>query len=58
MDALGAFGVAAVDGPGIGALLGARRCFDARGVLGGCASAGLGDADLQWCCGARDQEWP
>ena len=46
MDALGAFCVAAVDGPGIGALLGARRHFDAQGVLGGCASTGLGDADL------------
>ena len=57
MDALGAFGVAAVDGPGVGALLGARRRFDARGVLGGCASAGPGDADL-WHCGARDWERP
>ena len=58
MDALGAFGVAAVDGPGVGALLGARHCFDAWGVLGGCASAGPGDADLRWRCGARDQERP
>ena len=58
MDALGAFGVAAVDGPGIGALLGARCHFDAWGVLGGCASAGPGDADLRWCCGARDWERP
>ena len=52
MDALGAFGVAAIDGPGIGALLGAQCRFDAQGVLSGCASAGPGDADLQRCCGA------
>ena len=58
MDALGAFGIAAVDGPGVGALLGARRRFDTWGVLGGCASAGPGDADLQRRCGAQDWERP
>ena len=47
LDALGAFGVAAIDGPGVGALLGARCCFDAWGVLGGCASTGLGDAEIR-----------
>ncbi|KIM58330.1 hypothetical protein SCLCIDRAFT_28116 [Scleroderma citrinum Foug A] len=43
-SALGAFGVAAVDGPGVGPLLGSRCRFDARGVVCRGASGGSGDA--------------
>ena len=44
LGALGAFGVAAIDGPGVGPLLGSRCRFDARGVVCRGASGGSGDA--------------
>ena len=48
LDALGALGVAAIDGPGVGPLLGSQRRFDARGVVCRGASGGSGDAGHRW----------
>ena len=54
LGALGAFGVAAIDGPGVGPLLGSQHCFDAQGVVCRGASGGLGDAGCQRHGGALE----